>query len=111
MIVINEPLLQEFREKTVCEWCRKTYRSGLDPHHIFSRGAGRVDIRENLLALCRECHLFANAGGEPTKDQLLEVAAKREKMTPDKIVSKVYRMRRYDRCKVWNVEEKTDDRL
>ena len=30
--------------------------TGLDPHHIHSKGAGGGDTKENLITLCREHH-------------------------------------------------------
>ena len=101
MKIINESLLQVFREKTRCEHCRKQCRQGCDPAHIFSRGAGRVDIHENLVSLCRSCHTSSHAGGSPTKAEMLAIAAKREKTTAEKIIDLVNSIRRDDSRKVW----------
>ena len=55
MKIVCEELLDVFRQATSCGWCKRG-TSGADPHHIFSRGAGRLDIRVNLIPLCRLCH-------------------------------------------------------
>lgn len=94
MKLIDDDLLREFRESSSCEYCGKRTPGGTDPAHIFSRGAGRVDIRENLVSLCRECHTRSHAGGEPNKETLLAIAAKREKTTQDKITCRIYEIRR-----------------
>jgi Fe-S oxidoreductase len=104
MRVVCKRLLREFAAKTTCEFCGIHCPDGCDPAHLYSRGAGRVDIRENLCSLCRECHTRSHAGGEPNREQLLAIAAKREGTTPDEITEKVYRFRRDDRVKIWVVD-------
>jgi hypothetical protein len=57
MKVEDEALLDEFRQGT-CEWPGCS-RSPCDPHHLFERGMGggnRLDVRWNLMSLCREHH-------------------------------------------------------
>lgn len=57
MVIIDEDLLDEFRQGS-CEWPGCS-RSPCDPHHVFERGAGggnRLDVRWNLMSLCREHH-------------------------------------------------------
>ena len=51
MKLIDEALLDRFRHAERCEWCGKKTPQGCDPAHIFSRGAGRVDIAGNLVSL------------------------------------------------------------
>lgn len=104
MRIVCKRLLKEFAAKTRCEFCGRHSSTGLDPAHIWSRGAGRVDVKENLVSLCRECHTRSHAGHEPTREQLLAIAAKREGCTPDDITEMVYRLRRDDSCKIWVVE-------
>lgn len=56
MKIVNKELLDEVR-KGSCELCG--CGGPCDPHHLFERGAGggnRLDVRWNLIALCRECH-------------------------------------------------------
>ena len=94
MRIVDEPLLREFCFAPNCEWCNDYSQFGRDPAHIFSRGAGRVDIRENLVALCRLCHNLHHAGLRPTRKELLKVAAKREGTTPKRIERIVQLIRR-----------------
>jgi hypothetical protein len=106
MKIIDENLLQEFREKTVCEWC--PWRGPTDPHHIFSKGAGRLDVSVNLVSLCRLCHSKVHAANSknnvrPKKADLLELVAKREGTTVEAITDKIHRLRRDTKCKVWKV--------
>ena len=103
MKIIDKKLLKDFSRPGRCEWCDVYFAGGLDPAHIFSRGAGRVDITENLVSLCRTCHSYNHAGKEPTRAQLLLLAAKRERTTAEEIVDKVQRIRRDDKCKVWEI--------
>ena len=47
----------EFNDEPICELCGKV---AVDIHHIESRGMGgsnKKDVLENLMALCRNCHL------------------------------------------------------
>jgi len=77
MKIIDEPLLDEFRRKVLCEWCERP--AVLVPHHIYARGmggGGRLDIRENLISLCCICHHFAHMGAIQ-RLSLLAIAGKR----------------------------------
>lgn len=69
----------------------------MDPAHILSRGAGRVDIRANILSLCRKCHSSSHDGGRPTQDDMLQRAAEREKCLPSDIQESVWYIRRLDK--------------
>jgi hypothetical protein len=94
VIIKDEPLLATFRGRR-CEWCGKG-RS--EPHHVFSRGAGRLDVRINLIALCAaftggdNCHASVHAGVITRSDLLAEVA-RREATTPEAIVAEIHRLR------------------
>jgi hypothetical protein len=95
MIIIDEELLDEFRHKTRCEVCGKRIWTGLDPHHIFAKGLGggsQLDIRENLISLCRWCHSSHHAGHNPTRKLLLLIAAKRENCAVEEIIAKKNRL-------------------
>ena len=46
-----------------CEWCGKRLN---DCHHINGRGKGK-DVIENLVGLCRECHLKCHSSKEFNK--------------------------------------------
>ena len=105
--VINKTLLATFRVAGKCEACGK-WCNERDPHHVFSKGAGRVDARLNLIALCRLCHNGFHASGKPSRAELLVIVGKREGKTPEDIEDFVYRVRRDSRCKIWIVDEKTN---
>ena len=93
MIIIDQELLFEFRCKRKCEKCGKKTDCGLDPHHVFSRGAGRLDIRINLIALDRQCHCLVHSGVIKKRD-LIDIVSKREGLTPDELTTEIYRLRR-----------------
>lgn len=101
MRVIDRDLLKRFAQAPRCEFC---HRAGpVDGAHIYSRGAGRVDIAENLCSLCRCCHSLSHNGQEPTREQLLEIAAKREGTTAEKITEKVNGLRNETSFKAWEI--------
>lgn len=58
-----------------------------------SKGAGRVDVRANLLPLCRECHTCLHDGNINDFDLLL-IAAVRENVGQDAIRETVWLIRR-----------------
>ena len=65
MLVIDEAVLDVFRAKRLCEFCKKTSASRLEPAHIFAKGFGggnRVDVPENMVALCLNCHQSQHDG-------------------------------------------------
>lgn len=97
MKIVKPYLLAHFRAKAWCEWCGNP--GAVDPHHIFGRGLGggtRLDIRINLIALCRICHNAYHSSHIMRTDLLAKVAA-REGMLQDDIVSEIYRLRRSPR--------------
>lgn len=79
MLIRNKALLDEMRATTPrCQWCGT--KPPTDMHHLYQRGLGggsHLDIRINLLALCRVCHGDAHAG-VIDRDSLLAVVAARE---------------------------------
>jgi hypothetical protein len=81
-----------------CEFCRRPSHPHfpLQVAHILSKGAGCVEIPENIVMLHPECHAAQHAGNEPTPDQLLAIAAAREMTFQDRIRDMVYAIRRYD---------------
>ena len=100
MKVEDEGLLDEFRQKRFCERCQTPLRYQAHPHHIHSRGAGRVDIRGNLIALggafdCN-CHGLTH-DGKIGREELLLLTALREGLTVESIVDEVHRLRRLDK--------------
>lgn len=52
---VDEDCLDKFRSPGRCELCN-AWVARRDPHHLMTRGAGRVDHPWNLIALCRACH-------------------------------------------------------
>lgn len=97
MIVKNEALLDEFRHAWHCEWCRMITPEGADPAHIFAKGLGggsRLDIRINLVALCRECHVMSHAGHRPLQCDLLAVVAARHFCQQDDIQEVIWALKR-----------------
>ena len=96
MKIIDEVLLDSFRFSTQCEYCKRTVLTGLDPHHMLSRGFGggtRLDVRINLIALCRECHRRFHDGHILYAD-LLAIVSARENMLQDDIEREIFRLRR-----------------
>lgn len=55
--------ISEQDDKRLCEHCR--IRLITDIHHIKPRGMGgkneKVDVIENLIGLCRNCHILAES--------------------------------------------------
>lgn len=85
MKIISEATLDLFRQKQRCEWCVRV--ASLDAHHWKPRGIGggsRLDIKENLIGLCRECHNRAESG-DISRSAILETIADREGLTPEQV--------------------------
>ena len=95
MRIVNESILDLFRVPQPCAWCR--IRVATDPHHIFSRGAGRLDVAINLVSLCRQDHRNAHDGHQPTREQLLQIVARREGISVETIVDRIWLLRRLDK--------------
>jgi len=93
MRIVNPELLDAFRWKMACEWCGAR-GTGFDPHHIYSRGWCRLDVRINLLSLCRACHSAHHAGNRPLRCDLLAVVAAREGLLQDDIITELWRLYR-----------------
>ncbi len=96
MKVIDETLLEEFRHRSRCENCGILSRGRLDAHHIYARGmggGGRLDVRENLIALCALCHRRVH-DGNIKRLQLLTVVARREGLQVEEVAQRVMDLRR-----------------
>jgi hypothetical protein len=56
------PICERFEDMYIrCEWCNG---SAVDVHHLDPRGRGSSKLKdylENLVGLCRKCHLKAEA--------------------------------------------------
>ena len=59
-------------DRPLCEVCQS--KQIVDIHHIYGRGKG-MNIIENLIGLCRECHNDAHIN-KISKDQLTEIHLK-----------------------------------
>lgn len=94
MRIEDDRLLAQFRLPGRCEWCWVLCPKGRDPAHVFSRGAGRLDVRINLASLCRKCHRQSHAGCRPNRQDLLAIVGRREKTTPEEIEAEIYRLRK-----------------
>ena len=100
MKIVNREVLRQFSEKTRCEMCGRLCPQGCDAAHVFSRGAGRLDISINLIALCRgfdkngwvSCHQDHHSG-KLTQYDLLAIVSRREKVLQDAIIEVVYFLR------------------
>ena len=96
MIIKDELLLAEFRAKSHCELCKRWCPGELDAHHVFARGMGggkRLDLRINLVSLCRWCHQDYHSG-RISRHELLTLVAHRENRRPGAIATEIYRLRR-----------------
>jgi hypothetical protein len=80
VILKDDNALNEARNRDRCEWCGKTTTwTRFQAAHIFTRGAGQVDIPENLLGLCCWCHAAdQDAGGKMSKLLMQIVSGHRE---------------------------------
>ncbi len=92
MKIIDESVLDRFRGPGICEWCERK-ASSRDPHHVHTKGAGRIDHPWNLVSLCRECHNNAHLG-YITRYDFLAVVSTRERETQDAIEREIFRLRR-----------------
>jgi hypothetical protein len=93
----DEKVLEAFRTKPKCEWCGLVlfgWRRA-EPHHVFARGMGdafRMDIPENLIALCWRCHGMAECGDLP-RLSVLTMIARRQGVNYDDLVLFLQRLR------------------
>lgn len=92
MRVINESLLAEFRI-VGCEHCKKPLPT--EAAHLWARGmggAGRLDVRINLLGLCRQCHQSSH--DRPCHADMLLLVAVREDVGQWDIEEVIHLLRR-----------------
>jgi hypothetical protein len=88
-------ILSEFRSCGTCENCsRRVYP--LDPHHLWCKGmgGGGLDVRVNLIALCRICHSEIQEAGKAIKRTVLDIVAIRENVHAQDIETVVHFLRR-----------------
>jgi hypothetical protein len=99
MIITDEVLLDEFRTPGHCELCGCKVRRR-EPHHIFTKGSGRLDVRLNLLAVCPifscgcNCHYQEHFYSRYTRLELIAIAAKREGVPTDTAEAILHTLRR-----------------
>lgn len=65
MTIEDLAVLALFRAREQCEYCRRIMKTGLDPNHVIQKGVGggkRLDVKENLVSLCRRCHMAYHSG-------------------------------------------------
>lgn len=94
MRVPDEDLLDAFRAARRCDLCGLPIYDRAEPHHVYPKGAGsgsRVDIRENIMAVHRNCHASIEAGNVHREVCWLIVAL-REGKTPEEVKTLVYRI-------------------
>jgi hypothetical protein len=97
MRIINQELLDLFGTELFCGLCGYKLRHKPEVHHVFSRGAGRLDIRINLIPLggpwdCGCHHRFHD--GRIKRDDILAAVSRREGFTTESIELTVYALRR-----------------
>jgi hypothetical protein len=93
MRVTHPELLDEFRGQR-CEWCQKP-RTMSDAAHLWAKGhggGGRLDVRVNLIALCRVCHRTSH--DRPCHADLLLIVAQREGVLQPDIEEVIHLLRR-----------------
>ena len=69
----------------------------MDAHHIAAKGmggGGRLDVKENLVALDRACHTAHHYSGKPSRRELLEVVSRREGVSVEDIENTIFALRR-----------------
>jgi hypothetical protein len=96
----NPDLVAEFSGLPRCQLCGALCPHGTEAHHLYSRGAGGPDIRENLIGLggpwnCG-CHRRWHEGLIPRRELEAAVEA-REGLPPGAVREKVFRLRRITR--------------
>lgn len=101
--VKNPKLLKELKEEMgCCEYCGSPFN--LEAAHIIAKGMGGAkgpDIRENIAVLCGParfgagCH-GAEHRGKISKDQLIEIVARREGIMPEECRRRVRRAMGYN---------------
>jgi hypothetical protein len=90
--VIDRKLLARVRRRA-CEVCDAAPPS--EAHHLFTRGAGQLDLPINVVALCSfGCHYRHHFSGTPSTADLLAIVARREGVSVEDIQQTVWRYRR-----------------
>jgi cytochrome c553 len=91
---VSESTLDEFRTPGACELCGKLCRKR-EAFHLLARGRDngtRMDIPENLLGSCTECHHRHHTSGA-MQYQAADVIGAREGLHADDLLAVVRRLR------------------
>lgn len=91
MTIVDDALLEQIRQQWLCELCG--HRRKVEPHHVWSRGAGRLDVSGNILALCRPCHQLAHQG-LIRRVALQLLVAHRERLSLEELEKHIFELRR-----------------
>ena len=71
----NQKLINDKKHK--CEYCKKD-NIWTNMHHIVSKGAGGNDTKDNLIELCGDCHRKYH-DGKISKEKLYKIIKERGK--------------------------------
>ena len=72
---IEDKKLIDRMRQPYCEHCGRTTYT--EVHHVKSVGSGGDDVRDNLISLCRVCHMEAHTG-YINKPKLKKIIRERE---------------------------------
>ncbi len=98
MKIVNDDLIASYRKRGRCLWCSEMVN--LCAAHLFSKGAGQVDLPFNLISLGQNavvdcsCHQDSHYSQSPGRDKLLAINARLYKTTPQAIEDVVQWVRR-----------------
>lgn len=107
MEIVNVPLLLDFAAARECECCKRKVPQ-CDPNHVFTKGAGRIDARWNLISLWHECHVRFH-DGNVKRLIFLQIVAKREGVGVQDIVDAVALARRLPKDATVETVQAVDD--
>jgi hypothetical protein len=91
--VIDPKLLKSVRLRP-CEVEGCEHPTPAESHHVYTRGAGQIDLPCNLIALCHAHHYSHHYNGTPSTADLLAIVARREDTTVEAIQETIWRLRR-----------------
>lgn len=78
MKIVDDPLRRKYSGRGRCQFCGQ-WSEARHCHHIFARGPSscrQLDVPENLIALCPQCHAEVHAANILREDLLAVVAAR-----------------------------------
>jgi hypothetical protein len=95
--LVNKELLAAIRLMP-CIWC--DWRPPSEAAHILGKGIGggrRIDVKENVVPLCRLHHAAHHAGHAPTADQLRERLSEKIGIPVQEIIDTVAALRKFNK--------------